>query len=204
MRGARPPVATTAAVPSTSMKARAEAVHLGTEAVERSRLDGLDGRTPDDAARGDQLDMAEGRRVLEERLQADGHPRGDGPAEVLADRGDGVEGGGGAEVDDDARAAEELEGAHRVGHAVGADLFRVVVEDRHAAAHPRAEHHAGLGGEPPCRHLAQLAGDRGHRGGHGHAADRGGDVEALEVKQLGEQDGELIGVRLGTVESRQR
>ena len=43
-----------------------------------------------------------------------------------------VEGGGGAEVDDDAGAAEFLEGGDAVDDAVGADLRGVVDRDGHA------------------------------------------------------------------------
>ncbi len=59
-------------------------------------------------------------------------PGGDGPAQVLAGRRDGVEGGGRAEVDDHAGPAEQVVGTDGVGDPVGPHLLGVVVEDGHA------------------------------------------------------------------------
>ena len=62
----------------------------------------------------------------------DAHRAGrDRPAEVFALRADAVEGCRRAEVDDDARPVDALVGGDRVDDAVGADLTRVLVEDRH-------------------------------------------------------------------------
>ena len=56
-------------------------------------------------------------------------PGSDGAAEELALCGDDVEGGGGAHVDDDGGAAEQIEGGDAVDDAVGADFAGVVGED---------------------------------------------------------------------------
>ena len=58
-------------------------------------------------------------------------------------RRDRLERGGGAEVDDDRRPAEQVEGGDGVGDAVGADLLRVVVEDRHAGPDAGLDDDAG-------------------------------------------------------------
>ena len=71
--------------------------------------------------------------MIEEGVQADGDPGGDRPAQVLAGRGDRVEGGGRARGRRRWTARRTGRGADRVGDPVGADLLRVVVEDRHAA-----------------------------------------------------------------------
>ena len=65
-------------------------------------------------------------------------PGRDGPAEVLALGGDGVEGRRRPQVDHDAGTAVEVVGADGVGDAVRSHLLRVVVEDRHARTSPPA------------------------------------------------------------------
>ena len=118
------------------------------------------------------------------------------PPEVLARPRDGVEGGGRAQVHDDARPPVEVIGADGVGDAIGADLLGVVVEDRHARAHAGLEHDTGHV-EPPARHLAQRGRDAGHRRRHRHAGHHLVDVHAVEVEQLREQQGVLVGGALG-------
>ena len=76
----------------------------------------------------------------EQRVEADLDAGEDGAAEVLAGRADGFDRVGGAEVDDDRRPAVEVVGADGVGDAVGADLARVVVQDRHARLRAGLEH----------------------------------------------------------------
>ena len=76
------------------------------------------------------------------------------------------------------------------------DLLGVVVEDGHARAHAGLEHDAGHV-EPPARHLAQGGGDARHRRRHRHARDHLVDVHAVEVEQLREQQGVLVGGAVG-------
>ena len=120
-------------------------------------------------------------------------PGEDRAAEVLALGGDRLEGGGGAEVDDDRRAAEEVEGRHRVGDAVGADLLGVVVEDRQPGAHARLDDQ-GREPEVALGHAAQRPGDPGHRRADGDAVDvvvlPG---EPVEAEELLEHEGVLVG-----------
>src|SRR5690606_11622534 len=95
-----------------------DAVDLAREAVDDARLEGFDGVLGDDGAGPDQLHLVElgsgGGQGVDGDLDAGG---GDG-ADVLALGRDGVEGGGGAEVDDDARAAVLVDGGQRVHDAV--------------------------------------------------------------------------------------
>ena len=82
----------------------------------------------------------ESRAALrEQRLGARLDARRDRAAQIGAVLGDHVDRGRGAEVDDDDRPAEALERRHAVDDAVGADLVRVVVADRHAGLEPRAD-----------------------------------------------------------------
>src|SRR3546814_2399863 len=64
----------------------------------------------------------------------------------------------------------EVEGRHRVGGAIRADLLGVVVEHREACAHPRLDHQSGEA-EVALGHAADGSGDPGHRGAQGDAAD---------------------------------
>ena len=106
---------------------------------------------------------------------------------------DRLEGGGGAEVDDDRRPAEEVEGGHRVGDAVGADLLRVVVEDRQPGLHARLDDERREA-EVALRHAAQRARDPRHRRAQRDAVDvvvvPG---EAVEAEELLEHEGVLVG-----------
>ncbi len=87
---------------------------------------------PITVARAHDLDPRQLGRRLVERVGRDGEPGRDDAARVLAARGDHVEGGRGAEVDDDRALRPALVGGHRVDDPVGADLARVLVQDRHA------------------------------------------------------------------------
>ena len=69
-----------------------------------------------------EVDPGDPRAALGERGQRDLDPGRDRAAEVLAVGGDGVEVDPGAEVDDDAGAADALVGGDRVDEPVGADL----------------------------------------------------------------------------------
>ena len=69
-----------------------------------------------------ELDPRDPGAALGERGQRDLDAGGDRAAEVLAVVGDGVEVDPGAEVDDDAGAAEALVGRDGVDQPVGADL----------------------------------------------------------------------------------
>ena len=122
-------------------------------------------------------------------------PGRDRAAEVLALHAHRVDGVGGAEVDDDRRPAVEVVGADGVGDAVGADVARLVVEDRHAGAHARFEHDGGKA-EVALAHLAQRGGDARHAAADHHA----GDLRvacALEREELVEHERELVGRALG-------
>ena len=128
------------ALPELVLEPVDERVDLPAEPVDRARLDRLDRRLADHVLRRHELDAAQRRRAPEERVHRDLDAGEDRAAEVLtlcADRLDRVRG---AEVDDDRRAAVEVVCRDGVGDAVGADLLRVVVEDRHAGADAGLEH----------------------------------------------------------------
>ena len=105
------------------------------------RLQRLDGVLGDHRPRPQQLDLAQLGAAPAERLQRDVDAGGDRAADVLPARADHVEGGGGAEVDDDRRTAEQLGGREGVDDPVGADLARVVHQHRYAGAHARLDDH---------------------------------------------------------------
>ena len=87
-----------------------------------------------------QLDAEQRGGAAVQRVEADLDAREDRAAEVLALARDRFERGGGAEVDDDRRAAVEVEGGRRASAMRSAtDLLRVVVEDRHAGLHARLD-----------------------------------------------------------------
>ena len=92
-----------------------------------------------------ELDRAQLRGAGGQRVEADLDARGERAAEELPVGADGVDVGGGAEVDDHDRpaaavgtAAVELVRGQRGDDAVGADLARVVDVQRDAGAHARA------------------------------------------------------------------
>ena len=75
-------------------------------------------------------------------------PGPDHAAEVLARAGDDVEVGRGAEVDRHAGALHLRVGGDRVDEPVGAELVRVVDQDRHPGLHARADQQARLSHVP--------------------------------------------------------
>ena len=118
--------------------ARDEPVDQADVAVDDARLHRVDGVAADHARRPRDLDARELRGVRAQSASGEmPMPGAMTPPDVLAlARVDAVEGGRGAEVDHDHRARVALVGGDRVDDAVGADLARVVVEDRHAGLDP--------------------------------------------------------------------
>ncbi len=105
--------------------------HVGV-AVEKAGLHGGGGVGADDFAGIFDFDAKEARGAGEERVGGNADAGAEDAAEIFAARGDGVEINGGAEIDDDARAAVFFEGGDAVDDAVGADFLRVVVLHGHA------------------------------------------------------------------------
>src|SRR5678815_319292 len=81
--------------------ALADPVHHAHVAEDQPGLHRVHGVLPQHRGRTGELDPRQLGGVLEQRLHGDGDPRADAPAEVLALRVDGVEGGRGPEVHDD-------------------------------------------------------------------------------------------------------
>ena len=120
-------------------------------------------------------------------------PRTDDAAEILAFRRHRVERRRRAEVDHDDRQAlaVDRESGDPVGDAIGADLARVVDQDRHAAVDRRLEHQ---------RHAAEVLADHGdQRPGqrrHDRRDDDAGDVALADLvafAEVGDEDAELVG-----------
>ena len=193
---ARPPVATTDDGPSSPSKRSHDRVDLTAEAVDRARLDRLDRRLADHVLRRDQLDAAQRGGALEQRVHRDLDAGEDRAAEVLALRAHRVDGVGGAEVDDDGRPAEEVVRADRVRDAIGADVLRLVVEDRHAGADPGLHHHR-LVAEVALGHLAERGGDARDAGRDRDTRHVRVEREAVEAEELLEHQRELVGRAVG-------
>ena len=85
------------------------------------------------------FDVVSASGALEQRLEGDLDAQRDDPAQVLAGRGDDVEGVGGAEVHDDAGALHAVVGRDSIYEAVGAQLARVLHADRHPRLDPGAD-----------------------------------------------------------------
>ena len=81
------------------------------------------------------------------------------------------------------RPAEEVEGGHGVGDAVGADLLGVVVEDRQAGADAGLDDEGG-DAEVALAHAPQRAGHPGHRRAQRDAVDVVVAGEAVEAEEL--------------------
>src|SRR5262249_34456689 len=128
-------------------------------AVRDARLDGVHRRAAEDLRGPRQLHAGQLRGAGDERIERDADAGHDHAAGVLSLRGDEVEGGGRAEVDNDRRARHALGGRDRVRDAIRPDLLRVVVEDRDASAHAGTHDERGLTEEP----LAQLLDALVHR-----------------------------------------
>ena len=120
---ARPPVAiSVGSPPSSRLDPARDPVDQPGEAEDHARLDRAAGRLADRGLRLGELDPADPRAALGQRRERDLDPGRDRAAEVLAVGRDRVEVDPGAEVDDDAGAADPLVGGDRVDQPVGADL----------------------------------------------------------------------------------
>src|SRR5699024_4559207 len=118
----------------------------------------------------DQLDPAQRRRPQVKGIEADVEPRCDDAAQVLTLFRDGVEGRGGAEVDDHAGPTVEVEGTDGVGYAVRADFPRILGEDRHTGSDTGFDHDR-FESEVAVDHLPERRGYSGHDRGDGNASD---------------------------------
>src|SRR5262249_19191579 len=118
-----------------------DAVYQPDVAVGQPRLHAGHGVATNDRARPNQIDPRQLGGGMEQGIGADADAGGDRPAEVLALGGDDVESRGRAEVHHQTAAAVALVGSNGVDDAIGADLTRVVVKNRHAGARPWADDH---------------------------------------------------------------
>ena len=133
--------------------------------------------------------------MSEQRVGRSLHARRDNAAAEAAVAIDDLDVRGRSEVDHHHRRPVKRPGRHRVGHPVGTDLAGVGVIGvekalgRLGIAHQRPRAGGVLDGLHPG--LGQLGHHRGDRRG-AHL----GKIEALEGKQRGEDDAQLVGRRL--------
>src|SRR6266511_1756353 len=167
-------------------------VDLPGEAEDDARLERLRGVLADHRARRDQLDPAELGGLADQRVGGDLDPRRDRHPQHLAPPRDRVEGGGGAEIDHHRRPPVQRVGGHRVGHPVGADLARVVGQDRQARPDPGLQHQRLEAAVAPD-HLAHGLAEPRHHRGDDHAGGGGAEVHTLLRQEPAEQQGVLVG-----------
>ena len=165
------------------------------EAEDEAGLDRAAAGAADRRLRLGQVDARDAGGPLDQRGQRDLEAGRDRAAEVFALGRDGVEVDPGAEVDDDAGAAEALVGGDRVDEPVGADLERVVDPDRHPGLHPGPDREEP-GVEVALGQLLVLGAERRHDRGD---ADRVDVVEAdpAEREQAADPLGQLVTGRPG-------
>jgi hypothetical protein len=160
-------------------------------AVEDARLEGLDGVAADRRPGLGQFDPVEAGGPFEEGLGGDQQPGGDGAAQVVAVAVDGVEGGGGAEVDDDGRPAVAVVGGQGVGDAVGPDLLGVLIENADAGPDARADNQR-LQAEVGPAEIGESGGKGRHHAADDHRPDRR-QPQAVVGQDLVDQHGVLVG-----------
>ena len=180
---ASPPVARILQGAELVGHAGADAVDLAGEPVDRARLERVDGVAADDVAGLRQLHPAERVGPLVQRVEADVDAGRDRAAQQLAVGRHRVVGRGGAEVDHDHRSAVEVDGGHRVGDPVGADLTRVVGEHRHPGLHAGLDHDR-TEAEVALGHVAERGGGAGHDRRDRDAVDVVVEREAVEAQEL--------------------
>src|SRR5215211_9008392 len=170
-------------------------VDLPGEAPDGTGLEALDGVLADHRPGCHQLDPAQLGGPLDQGVHGDLDAGGDGRAQVLAPLGDGVEGGGGAEVDHHHRPPVGGVGGDGVDHPVGPDLARVVGQDGQPGADPGLhDQRVDLAVAPD--HLAQGLGQPGHDRGDDHPLGVG-QREALLAQEPAQQQSVLVGGALG-------
>src|SRR5215213_6168746 len=170
-------------------------VDLAGEAPDGPGLEALHGVLADHRPGRHQLDPAQLSGPLDQGVHGDLDAGGDGRAQVLAPLGDGVEGGGGAEVDHHHRPPVGGVGGDGVDHPVGPDLARVVGQDGQPGADPGLhDQRVDLAVAPD--HLAQGLGQPGHHRGDHHPLGVGQPQPLLGQEPV-EQQGVLVGGALG-------
>ena len=164
-------------------------------APEQPRLHRPDRRPADDPRRFADVDARQPRRALKQGVGGNGHARADRAAEIFPLRRNRIQRRRRPEVDHDQRPAEPLaeflERRDGVDDAIGADLGRVVVQDRHhrvdAGLHDHRRH-----AEIALHHRADRPGQRRHD----RAEDDAADPDALDPavrEQSVDQQAELVG-----------
>ena len=140
-------------------------------AEDQAGLHSFDRGGADGFLRAVQLDPRQHRSSRSEGFCGGGDAGGDGAADVITAGRDGIEGGGGAEVDDDAGGLVEVKGGGGVHDAVGADLPGIV----HADLDPgfgAGAYGQRVGVEVAAAQLFEGIGQRRHHGTQGDLIDR--------------------------------
>ena len=168
---ARPPVASMRGVAQLFLDAAHDPVDQAGEAEDDARLDRGAAGAADRRLRLGQFDAGDAGRAFDQGGQRDLEPGRDRAAEVLALGGDGVEVDPGAEVDDDAGAADPVVGGDRVDEPVGADFERVVDPDRHPGLDPGPDRQAARRRQVALGQLLVLGAERRHHRGDADRVD---------------------------------
>src|SRR5882724_6664460 len=108
-----------------------DAVDQAKVSVVKPRLQAADGIGADDAGGLANVDARKSGSSFKECIGGNSNSWTDHSAHVLGLGGNAIEGGGGAEIDNDAGRAILLDGSNRVDDAIGAYFRGVVVEHGH-------------------------------------------------------------------------
>ena len=192
-RAARPPVARSAASPSSSSIRRT--MPSISPAKPKTKPDWIAARLERPIAVSGSARSMRGIRAARSTraLSEISRPGAIAPPRYSPVGGDRVEVDAGAEVDDDAGTTDPVVGGDRVDEAVGADLERVVDPDRHPGLHPGPDRQA-LGLQVALGQLLVLGPERRHHRGD---ADRVEVAEAhpAEREEAGDPLGQLVAGR---------
>ena len=122
------------------------------------------------------LHARQARGALKKRVGGNADAGANHSAKILAFRGNAIEGGRGAEIDDHAGTAIFFECGHAIHDAVSAHFGGIVVVHRHAGFHSRLDQQR-LGIEVALANLAEHGIERRHDR-RNHDAVNAGSLEA--------------------------
>ncbi len=154
-------------------------------------MDAVDGVGADEPGGFAEVHHGQPRGFGEQAADGDADAWADDAAQIFRIGRNGVEGDGGAHVDDDARAAVIMQGRDAVDDAVRAHLPRIVVENLHAGVGFRIDEESG-GMEIALGHLGELGVER-RDDAAGDDAVNAGQIERGEREQVAQQHAPFVG-----------